>query len=146
MILDERLRVEVVGDEVRLLQFSAVVEPPLVLHSISLRPFMRGVTMPGTAVTLTAAGQTAATVLSGTGSDGNPWSGSLPVPAYSDDNAAAATTDAGGVVTAVANGSDNVTASLTTAEGVALTSNAVTVTVEIPPPVVTLAQISLSFQ
>ena len=128
---------------IRLLRILVIEEAPPHLASIQL--VFKEIPMPGTTVTLTAVGQTAATVLTGTGSDGNPWTGPLPTATYADDNATAATTDASGVVTAVANGTDNVTATVTTDEGLALTSNPVTATVDIPAPPVTLASVQLSF-
>ena len=57
-------------------------------------------------------------------------------------NPAAVTTDANGLATAVANGTDNVTASLTTVEGLALTATLQFI-VDIPAPVPVLTSISL---
>lgn len=127
---------------ISLLQTIAEEDAPPYLASIQLA--FKEIPMPGTSVTLTTAGQTAATVITGTGSDGNPWAGPIPAATYADDNSSVATTDASGVVSAVSNGSDNVTATLTTAEGVALTSNPVTAVVDIAAPV-TLASIQLAF-
>ncbi len=127
---------------VKLLYIIAKEDAPPYLATIQL--LSKGTSMPNPGpITLVAAGETDQTVIVGTGSDGNPWTGPIPTATYTDDNPAASTTDSNGLETAVANGTNNVTASLTTAEGTPLTSAPLTYIVNIPPPVVTLASISL---
>ena len=93
-------------------------------------------------ITLTAQGETNQTVIVGLDQFGQPWTGPIPAATYSDDNSAAVTTDANGLATAVANGTDNVTASLTTVEGLALSATLQFI-VDIPAPVPVLTSISL---
>jgi hypothetical protein len=82
-------------------------------------------------ITLTTAGAIAVASVLGFDQFGNPFTGPMPVASYSSDDTAGdiATFDpATGLVTAVGNGVANITASLTTAEGEALTdTEAVTV-------------------
>jgi hypothetical protein len=112
---------------------------PRHLHSIHL--LSKGIYMPGP-ITLTSAGQTDQTVIVGKDQFGNPWTGPIPTATYADDNAAAAAVDSTGLVTAVASGTDNVTASLTTAEGLSLSATLEFI-VDIPAPVPVLTSISL---
>ena len=97
-------------------------------------------------ITLTTAGQTVTASVVGFDQFGNPWTGAIPTPTFADDNPAAATcAPASGLVTAVADGVANITASLTTAEGLALTdTEAVTVVIN-PPPTPVLITIKVAF-
>lgn len=103
-------------------------------------------------VTLTAAGQVVTASINGFDQFGNAWTGTIPPVTFTIDNAAFATSvpNADGItdtVTAVATGVANLTASLTTAEGLALTDTE-TVTVNIPvvpPPVAVLSSIKIAF-
>jgi hypothetical protein len=82
-------------------------------------------------ITLTTAGAIAVASVLGFDQFGNPFTGTMPVASYSSDDTAGdiVTFDPStGLVTAVGNGVANITASLTTAEGEALTdTEAVTV-------------------
>ncbi len=111
------------------------------LANIQLQRGIQTMPTPGP-ITLNSAGQTAATVVVGLDQFGQPFNGPIPQGTYTDDNPAAATTDANGVVTAVATGNDNATVSLTTAEGLALTAS-IQVIVDIPVAVPVLTTISL---
>lgn len=97
--------------------------------------------------TFTAAGVTEATTIVGFDQFGNPWTGPIPTASYAIDNPAVATVDANGGVTSVANGTANVTASLNTAEGLALSDvEQVIVNIPItPPPTPVLSSIKLQF-
>lgn len=98
-------------------------------------------------VTLTSAGQTVTATVVGFDQFGNPFTGTIPTPSFSSDDTAGAivTLDpATGLVTAVANGVANITASLTTAEGVAL-SDTEAVTVAIPTVTPVLSSIKVAF-
>jgi hypothetical protein len=86
-------------------------------------------------VTLTTAGQSVTASIAGFDQFGNPWTGVIPPVTYTIDNPSVATStpNADGLtdgVVAVANGVANLTATLTTAEGLALTDTE-TVTVAI---------------
>ena len=137
-------------DEIKLLkhiirelrEFRRDFQPKLV--SIQLLSKGTPMSTPGP-ITLTAAGQTDQTVLVGKDQFGNPWTGPIPAATYTEDNPSAATVDANGLVTAVADGKDTVTASLTTAEGLALTAT-LEVVVAIPAPVPVLTSITLEGQ
>lgn len=94
------------------------VEPPFLAEIQLLGDSMP---TPGP-ITLTKAGETDQTVIVGLDQFGQPFTGPMPTATYADDNPAAVTTDSNGLATAVANGTDNVTASLTTPEGLALTA------------------------
>jgi hypothetical protein len=84
-------------------------------------------------ITLTTAGQTVTASVLGFDQNGAPFTGPIPTPTFSSSDTAGAviTFDpATGLVTAVANGVANITASLTTAAGLALTdTEAVTVAI-----------------
>jgi hypothetical protein len=105
------------------------------------------------AVTLTTVGQLATASILGFDQFGNPWTGTIPPVNYAIDNPAIATStpNADGVtdaVVAVANGTANLTASLTTAEGLALTDTEqviVALTVAPPPPTPVLSSIKVAF-
>lgn len=126
------------------------VEPPF-LASIQIA-FTQGDSVPPTPgpITLTAAGQTATASVVGFDQFGQPFTGTLPTATLtSDDSAGAIVTfdPTTGLTTAVANGVANITASLTTAEGLALTDTE-TVTVAIPvvpPPTPVLSSIKVAF-
>lgn len=101
-------------------------------------------------VTLTSVGQTVTASVVGFDQFGNPFTGTIPTPTFtaSDTAGAIATFDpATGLVTAVANGVDNITATLTTAEGLSLTdTEAVTVAIPVvPPPTPVLTTIKVAF-
>lgn len=101
-------------------------------------------------VTLTSAGQEVTASVLGFDQFGKPWTGTLPsFNLTSDDNlGAVATLDpATGLVTAVANGVANITATLTTAEGATLSdTEAVTVAIPVvPPPTAVLSSIKVAF-
>jgi len=104
-------------------------------------------------VTLTTVGQVATASILGFDQFGNPWAGPIPPVSFSiDDTAGAIVTskdngDGTDTVAAVANGVANLTASLTTAEGVELTDTE-TITVAIPvvpPPTSVLSSIKIAF-
>ena len=105
-------------------------------------------------VILTTAGQVTTASINGYDQFGAAWTGTIPPVSYAIDNTAVATSvpNADGLtdtVTAVANGVANLTASLTSAEGLPLTDTE-TVTVNIPapppppPPVLTSIKIAFS--
>ena len=109
--------------------------------------FRKGTSMPNPGpVTLTSAGQTAQAVIVGFDQFGNPWTGEIPAATYAVDNAAIATVDASGLVTAVANGTANLTGSLTTAEGLALSDTEQVIVSIAPPPTPVLSAIKVQFQ
>jgi hypothetical protein len=99
-------------------------------------------------VTLTAVGQTVTASVLGFDQFGNPFTGTVPTPTFSasDTTGAIATFDpATGLVTAVANGVDSITASLTTAEGLALSdTEAVTVAIPVVAPVLTTIKVAFA--
>lgn len=102
-------------------------------------------------ITLTAAGQTATASVLGFDQFGLPFLGTMPTAVLSASDTAgtiAIFDPATGLVTAVANGVDNITATLTTAEGTVLTDvEAVTVAIPItPPPPQVLSSIKVAFQ
>lgn len=101
-------------------------------------------------VTLTSVGQEVTASVLGFDQFGKPWTGTLPsFTLTSDDTAGAVATldPATGLVTAVANGVANVTATLTTAEGATLSdTEAVTVAIPVvPPPTAVLSSIKVAF-
>jgi hypothetical protein len=105
--------------------------------------------MPGP-VTLTTVGQTVTASVVGYDQLGNPFTGTIPTPTFaSDDTAGAIVTfdPSTGLVTAVANGVANITASLTSAGGLSLTdTESVTVAIPVtPPPTPVLSSIKVSF-
>jgi hypothetical protein len=120
------------------------------LASIQIQ-FSKGTPMPTAGpLTLTQAGQTGTAVVTGVDQFGNSWTGAIPPVTYSIDDASIATsapnpdglTD---LITAVANGTANLTASLTTAEGLALSDvEQVIVAIQAAPPV--LSAIKVQFQ
>jgi hypothetical protein len=101
-------------------------------------------------VTLTSVGQTVTASVIGYDQLGNVFTGTIPTPVFtSDDTAQAIVTfdPTTGLTTAVANGIANITASLTTAEGLALTdTESVTVAIPVtPPPTPVLSSIKVAF-
>lgn len=127
---------------------AAEVEPPF-LSAIQLQFRGKDMATPGP-VTLTSAGQQVTASVVGFDQFGQPFTGTIPTPTFSSDDTAGAivTFDpATGLTTAVANGVANITASLTTAEGLALTdTEAVTVAIPIvPPPTPVLSSIKVAF-
>lgn len=101
-------------------------------------------------ITLTSAGQTVTASVLGFDQFGQPFTGAIPTATFaSDDTAGAIVTfdPSTGLVTAVANGVANITASLTSAEGLSLTdTEAVTVAIPItPPPTPVLSSIKVAF-
>ena len=138
---------------IRLLRKLVEEDEPPVLSEIRIQ-FSKGSDPMPTAgpVTLTTAGQTVTASILGFDQFGNPWTGPIPPVSYSIDNPAIATstpnadgeTDA---VAAVANGTANLTASLTTAEGLALTdTEQVIVNIPAPPPPPTPVLTSISIK
>jgi len=98
-------------------------EAPPILSSIQLQ-FSKGTPMPVGHITLTTVGQQVTASVVGFDQFGQPFTGTLPTATLvSDDTAQAFVTfdPATGLTTAVANGVVNITGSLTTAEGLALT-------------------------
>jgi hypothetical protein len=106
-------------------------------------------------VILTSAGETATASILGFDQFGNPWTGIIPPVTYvSSDTAGAiikSVPNADGVtdvVTAVGNGVANLTATLSTAEGLSLTdTESVTVALATapPPPTPVLSSIKIAF-
>ncbi len=132
---------------IRLLRLIAIEERPPYLNSIQLA-FTKGTSMPVPGpITLTQVGQTATAVVLGFDQNGQPFTGVMPPATLSSDDTSGAivTFDpATGLTTAVANGVVNITANLTSAEGLALTdSETVTVAITVTPPV--LSSIKVAF-
>jgi hypothetical protein len=101
-------------------------------------------------VTLTAVGQQVVASVLGFDQFGNPFTGTMPAATLSASDTAgtiASFDPVSGTVTAVANGVDNITASLTSAEGLALTdTEAVTVAIPVtPPPTPVLSSVKVAF-
>lgn len=131
--------IELAEAQLRFLRVIAAEVAPPKLSEIQLQ-FSKGTNpmpTPGP-VTLTAAGQQVTASVLGFDQFGQPFTGVMPPAALSSDDTAQAivTFDpTTGITTAVANGVANITASLTTAEGLALTdTEAVTVAIPGPPP------------
>ena len=101
-------------------------------------------------LTLTTVGQTDTAVVVGIDQYGNPWTGAIPPVTYAIDDATIATStpNADGLtdlITAVANGTANLTATLSTAEWLALSDvEQVIVAIQQAPPV--LSAIKVEFQ
>lgn len=96
-------------------------------------------------ITLTSAGQQVQTVVANPKDQfGAPWTGEVPAfISVVDDNPTAATTDASGLVTAVANGTDNVTAQLSNSAGTVITGTPLQFIVDIPVEVPVLSSFDL---
>jgi hypothetical protein len=135
---------------IRLLCLIAKEEEPPFLTSIQLR-FSKGTSMPTPGpVTLTTAGQQVTASVVGFDQFGQPFTVAMPAATLSSDDTSSAivTFDpTTGLTTAVANGVANITATLTTAEGLALSdTEAVTVAIPIvPPPTPVLSSIKVAF-
>jgi hypothetical protein len=104
-------------------------------------------------ITLTVAGQTVQAIVDGYDQFGNPMPVGfvLPTVTWTVDNAAfasiATNADGSATVTAVANGVSNVTAALTSTEGLSLSDvEAVTVAIPVtPPPTSVLSSVKIAF-
>ena len=122
------------------------VEPPF-LAAIQIQFTGASMPTPGP-VTLTTVGQQVTASYVGFDQFGNAFTGPLPPATFSSDDTAGAivTFDpATGLTTAVANGVANITADVTSAEGLALTdTEAVTVAIN-PPPTPVLSSIKVAF-
>ena len=135
---------------IRLLSIIAAEDAPLILSSIKIQ-FSKGTPVPTAGpVTLTTAGQQVTASVLGFDQFGNPFTGTMPTATLSSDDTAQAIVQfdpTTGLTTAVANGVANITASLTTAEGLALTdTEAVTVAIPVvPPPTPVLSSIKVAF-
>ena len=135
---------------IRLLCAIAYDVAPPILTSIQLS--FKGDSMPTAGpITLTTAGQQVTASVLGFDQFGNPFTGPMPTATLSSDDTAGdiVTFDPStGLVTAVGNGVANIAASLTTAEGVALTdTEAVTVAIPVvPPPTPVLSSIKVAFE
>jgi hypothetical protein len=112
----------------------------------------QGAPMPAVAgpITLTAVGQLVIASVLGFDQNGQPWTGLMPAAILSSDDATGAIVNFDpntGNTTAVANGVANIKATLSTAEGLALTDvEAVTVAIPVvPPPVPVLSSIKVGF-
>jgi hypothetical protein len=124
------------------------VQPPI-LTTIQIQ-FRRNIMPTAGPVTLTTLGQQVTASVLGFDQFGNPYTGVMPTATLSSDDTASAivTFDpTTGLTTAVANGVANITATLTTDEGVALTdTEAVTVAIPVvPPPTPVLSSIKVAF-
>ena len=143
--------IELAESQLRFLRVIAAEVAPPKLSSIRIQ-FSKGTPMPTPGpVTLTTAGQQVTASVLGFDQNGQPFTGAMPPATLSSDDTAQAivTFDpATGLTTAVANGVANITASLTTAEGLALTdTEAVTVAIPVvPPPTPVLSSIKVAFQ
>ena len=116
---------------IRLLCLIAKEDEPPILSNIKLS--FKGASMPIGPVTLTTVGQQVTASVVGFDQNGQPWTGTMPTATLvSDDTAQAIVTfdPSTGITAAVANGVVNVTGSLTSAEGLALTDTE-TITVAI---------------
>jgi hypothetical protein len=118
---------------IRLLCLIAEEEEPPLLHTLQIQ-FSKGTSMPTPGpVILTTAGQQVTATVVGFDQFGQPFTGQMPPATLSSDDSAGAviTFDpATGLTTAVANGVANITATLTTAEGLSLSdTEAVTVAI-----------------
>lgn len=146
---DERRELDLLREQVRLakqeleqLRIIAGELAPKRLSSIKVKLSLGGIIMPVGPLTI-AAGKTFTASVVGFDQNGAPFSGPLPTPSFTVDNTAAATVDAAsGAGVAVAAGVANVTGSLTSAEGLAL-SDTETVTVTAVVPVLSSIKVSL---
>jgi hypothetical protein len=101
-------------------------------------------------VILTTVGQQVTASVIGYDQFGNVFTGTIPTPTFTSSDAAQAVVTfdpTTGLTTAVANGVANITASLTTAEGLALTdTESVTVAIPVtPPPTLVISSIKVAF-
>jgi len=116
------------------------------LTSIKIR---FGGTMPEGPVTLNVGQSTTASV-DGFDQFGNPWTGAIPTVTYSIDNSTIASSTPNpdnltDVVVGLAAGTANLTATLTTAEGLSLSDTQSVTVNSVPPPVPVLSSIKLNF-
>ena len=101
-------------------------------------------------VTLTSAGQQVTASVVGFDQFGQPFTGAIPTPSFSIDDASGTVVKfdpTTGLTTAVANGVVNITAKVTSAEGLELSdTEAVTVAIPVtPPPTPVLSSIKVAF-
>jgi hypothetical protein len=101
-------------------------------------------------VTLTSAGQQVTASVVGFDQFGQPFTGEMPAATFTSDDTAQAIVQFDpqtGLTTAVANGVANITATLTTNEGLSLSdTEAVTVAIPVvPPPTPVLSSIKVAF-
>src|SRR5438445_307633 len=133
---DEKEELRLIREEVRLLReilraIRGIPTPPT-LASIKL--IFTGGSMPVGPVVISVGQKVTASVV-GFDQNGAPFTGTIPAATFAVDNAAVATIDAtSGVTVGVSAGVANATASLTSAEGLAL-SDTETVTVTAVTPV-----------
>lgn len=146
----ERL-IELAEMQLRVLYAIAREVAPPVLNSIQIH--FSGENMQAVAgpITLTTAGQVVTASVLGFDQFGQPFTGTMPAATLSSDDATGAIVafdPATGQTTAVANGVANITATLTTAEGLALTdTEAVTVAIPVVPlPTPVLSSIKVAFE
>ena len=145
------VQIHLAESQLRYLRVIAAEVAPPKLASIQIA-FSKGtppMPTPGP-VTLTTAGQQVTASVLGFDQFGQPFTGTMPPATLSSDDTAQAivTFDpTTGLTTAVANGVANITARLTTAEGLALTdTEAVTVAIPVvPPPTPVLSSIKVAF-
>ena len=142
--------IELAEAQLRFLRVIAAEVAPPKLSLIKIQ-FSKGTSMPTAGpVTLTTLGQQVTASVLGFDQFGQPFTGTMPTATLSSDDTAQAivTFDpTTGLTTAVANGVANITASLTTAEGLSLTdTEAVTVAIPVvPPPTPVLSSIKVAF-
>ena len=136
---------------IRLLRILVAEDAPSILTKIQLQ-FSKGTLMPTPGpITLTTVGQQVTASVVGYDQFGALFTGVMPQATLSSDDTAGAivTFDpTTGLTTDVGNGVANITATLTTAEGLALTdTEAVTVanTINPPPPTPVLSSIKVAF-
>jgi hypothetical protein len=133
---------------IRLLCLIAEEEEPPLLHKIQIQ-FKEGISMPTPGpVTLTTLGQQVIASVVGFDQFGQPFTGQMPAATFSSDDTSGAVVTfdpATGLTTAVANGVANISATLTTAEGLTLSdTESVTVAISGPPEPV-LSSIKVAF-
>ena len=146
---DERKELELLREQVRLakqeleqLRIIAGELAPRRLSSIKVQLTPGGSIMPVGPLTISVGKTFTATVV-GFDQNGAPFSGPLPTPTFAVDDASIATVDpTSGAGAALAAGVANVTGSLTSAEGLAL-SDTETVTVTAVVPVLSSIKVSL---
>ena len=133
---------------IRLLAIIAAEDKPPYLATIKLL-FKEGTDMPTPGpITLTAVGQTATASVVGFDQFGNLFTGVIPTPTFtSDDSSGAVVTfdPATGLVTAVANGVANISASVDKGDGSAPLTDTESVTVAIPVEQPVLTTIKVAF-
>lgn len=135
---------------IRLLSILAEEAAPPILTSIKIQFQGDPIMAVAGPVTLTTLGQQVTASVLGFDQFGAAFTGLMPTATLTSDDttgAIVAFDPTTGMTTAVANGVANITASLTTAEGLALTdTEAVTVAIPIvPPPTPVLSSIKVAF-